>query len=95
SAWTCPSSSPDRDQYHDRAITNEEKSDLTTTENPTNQSMGVGDLREAVRYTPFDHRSRILALADYRSVSVRSSRETLSPWASSTIARSKPVICWP
>ncbi|ATZ29215.1 hypothetical protein SLAV_37250 [Streptomyces lavendulae subsp. lavendulae] len=48
-------------------------------ENPTNQSMGVGDLREAVRYTPFDNRSRILTLADYRSVSVRSSRETLSP----------------
>ncbi|MEU0002616.1 DDE-type integrase/transposase/recombinase [Streptomyces microflavus] len=32
STWTCPSSSPDRDQYHDRAITNEEKSDLTTTQ---------------------------------------------------------------
>ncbi|MFJ2109196.1 ANTAR domain-containing protein [Streptomyces microflavus] len=32
STWTCPSSGPDRDQCHDRAITNEEKSDLTTTQ---------------------------------------------------------------
>ncbi|WP_327360111.1 hypothetical protein [Streptomyces sp. NBC_01296] len=52
SAWTCPSSSPDDDQYPDRAITKEQKPDLT----PTQMSVKADQAQHRAVATRYDKR---------------------------------------